>query len=275
MATVVSMKKRKRILEKQIASFNIIVLEDQEDMAEHLCEGIRKGVDNKHTKVVSTSYLDEAFDLVQKKKCDILLADITVKKNKKTPEIEANAQSLFKRIKKEELFIPSIAITVHQDLVMILKEQKLVVNVYSKHEQNSEREAIKEVIKTLDNVKTFKTNLFWVFDFFCKAANESNPIKKQEILEEARKKLVSLNTPDYIPNDYKKFIIWLKFFSIRLSSVASPSCNIAEIKKDIIKYFNVMEVAFLTSCFNYSKDAVPIIQKLDSIGYPALLRANF
>ena len=115
--------------------FNILYLEDDEDLLKHTEDVLEDFVNNIYA--VKTS--KEAINILLNKKVDVIISDILLK--------DENGIDFLKHIKEKDINIPTILTTAHTDTKYLLDAIKLKVEDYIVKPVN-----IKELLNSLFNI---------------------------------------------------------------------------------------------------------------------------
>lgn len=115
--------------------FNILYLEDDEQLLKHTTDVLIDFVNNIYA--VKTS--KEAIDVLLHKKIDVIISDILLK--------DENGIDFLKHIKSKNIFIPTILTTAHTDTNYLLDAIKLKVENYIVKPIN-----IKELLNSLHDI---------------------------------------------------------------------------------------------------------------------------
>jgi DNA-binding NtrC family response regulator len=116
-------------------NFNILYLEDDENLLKHTHDVIEDFVNNIYA--VKTS--KEAMDILLHKKVDVIISDILLENE--------NGIDFLKHIREKDMYIPTILTTAHTDTKYLLDAIKLKVENYIVKPIN-----IKELLNTLQDI---------------------------------------------------------------------------------------------------------------------------
>ncbi|HJE02385.1 Nitrogen assimilation regulatory protein [Aliarcobacter thereius] len=101
-----------------LKNFNILYLEDDEDLLRHTKDILEDFVDN----IYAVQNSVDAMKIVLEKKVDVIISDILLKNE--------NGINFLKYLKNKNIFIPTILTTAHTDTVYLLEAIKLKVENY-------------------------------------------------------------------------------------------------------------------------------------------------
>ncbi|WP_122893189.1 response regulator [Arcobacter peruensis] len=118
-----------------LQNFNILYLEDDENLLKHTKDLLEDFVNNIYA--VKTS--KEAMNILLNKKVDVIISDILLENE--------NGIDFLKHIKEKEIFIPTILTTAHTDTKYLLDAIKLKVENYIVKPIN-----IKELLNSLHDI---------------------------------------------------------------------------------------------------------------------------
>ncbi|OCL84965.1 Transcriptional regulatory protein ZraR [Arcobacter porcinus] len=101
-----------------LKNFNILYLEDDEDLLRHTKDILEDFVDN----IYAVQNSVDAMKIVLEKRVDVIVSDILLKNE--------NGINFLKYLKNKNIFIPTILTTAHTDTVYLLEAIKLKVENY-------------------------------------------------------------------------------------------------------------------------------------------------
>lgn len=253
---------------------DIIVLEDEPFLAEDLSDEISSKVESENTKTMIIDSLREVESKVESAQGDlILVADLVVDLKPGSTE-KTDAQSLLRKFKQEGKFIPVVTHTAYEGKAEAVKRNGLA-NFTIIKSKNSNFAVVEKVSELEKEVVNFRKEILYGFISLYKAAQSEELFEKQNHLTECRNILGTLELSLNFPDDYRRFFRWFVSFIMRLSSIKSPELGIHSIGSDLPEHLERIRKAFERTDFNYSKNALPVMATLESLGYPVLLRTQY
>lgn len=118
-----------------LSKFNVLYLEDDKSLLTHTKDILDDFVAN----VYAANTSEEAHDILEKKKVDVIISDILLENE--------NGIDFLRDIQEKEIFIPTVLTTAHTDTKYLLDAIKLKVENYIVKPIN-----IKELLNTLHDI---------------------------------------------------------------------------------------------------------------------------
>ena len=258
--------------ENFVTPYKILVLEDEETTGSEIQFHIENNLKEKGSIVKVIDNLEEATKIVQYANCDLMVADLKVRKRHGSKEL-VDSESLLLNIKKEKYFIPLISHTAYKDKHKSIIDNKLAEYAIQKDLQSNDI-VVKRSTSLAKNIIEFRSSIHDALLSLYQSAKSENIFDKQYFLDESRYKFGKAEIPYCIPNDYRKATNWLISFVMRLSSIKSSRFNLNTIRPDLLPILEMLRFSLEKPNFIYKRDAIAVMQQIEIVGYRAIMRID-
>jgi hypothetical protein len=274
--------------------FNILLAEDEPEILEDLNHEMSQGlatelplsdassfISASHSqpspliKLECTDNIIDARAAIHSGKIDLLIADYRIKSSKEsTNKGTTSIIPLLNEIKNKKAFLPVVGHTAYPDQLELAKQNKLAVETIMKDDYYSLAKVVKRGVEESKAKYYYKQKLSMAFAQLQHAAEMISPIDKQNELELAKDIFSHLLPPDEAPRDYKKALVMLSPFIMRISSVPSERFGLGALSPLLIDMVKPMIHQLLGPFFSFKHHAFEIFHKLESMGYNVRMRVN-
>lgn len=253
---------------------HVCVLEDEAFIGEEICDEIQEHCPHGSARVFLTDNLEAARTAYREGRCDVLIADIVVKSRKDSPRPDGDAQDLLEEIKESGQFVPSIGHTAYRDKYARIKKRRLVDIAHDKHLSDSTDRVADSGIEIVRELHAFRNGLRTGLAALEDAANCDDTIDKQSYLEDCRRRFGELKPPAHAPKAYRRCTSWLSAFVMRLSAVPSARFNLLQVDTSLCQHLASLVRALCGRDFDYRRDALRLMMRLEALGYPVIMRVD-
>ncbi|MCL4202027.1 MAG: hypothetical protein KJ000_06010 [Pirellulaceae bacterium] len=274
--------------------FRVLVLEDEEEVAKHIERDLAEKLQSSplarqereapafgeacafefDTQVVATDNVTNARKILKESSVDLLIADHRVKADRDSRKADTTAHALLSELRRSGRFLPVVAHSAFPRLSEEAQKDGCVDVTISKRDFDSTEKVITQSAEMAAELLAFKRDLLGSFAMLKCAAATASPIDRQRFLKGAREGFGDLTACSLAPPDYRKGLLVLCSFLMRLSSVPSAQFGLKPLSLELVDLLEPLVRRLSTPNFNYDRDAVAVFEGLEANGYDVILRVE-